>query len=298
MSSSSTSPSTRWLAIQTRDPRYTSTFVYAVLTTKIYCRPTCPARLARRANVRFYDTASQAERAGFRPCKRCKPEIVIDNSNNNNNNNNNNNLFGADHNTTQSSVNGGGTTIFHPQIHSVQRACQTIRASVQAGSKPTLRMLAAEAGLTPSHFHRVFKRVVGVTVGRYVGDIVMRTKGMGCDGEVEVLEGACRDWVGGVGDGCGGDGCGGDGCGGDGCGGDGCGGDGNGAGAVLWNDFDVLLAAEGEDRFVATTTTVAMQDVQPVQDHEELLAWRAVGSYGVGVGGGCSVDETLALGDI
>ncbi|RAK83650.1 hypothetical protein BO79DRAFT_204170 [Aspergillus costaricaensis CBS 115574] len=239
---STSSTSTRWLAIQTRDPRYTSTFVYAVLTTKIYCRPTCPARLARRANVRFYDTASQAERAGFRPCKRCKPEIVIDN-------NNNHNLLGAN----------------------IQRACQTIRASVQAGSKPTLRMLAAEAGLTPSHFHRVFKRVVGVTVGRYVGDIVMKgKKGMGGDGE-----GACRDWVGGESDGCGG----------------------HGNGAVLWNDFDVLLAAEEDDGFMVPASTVAMQDVHPVQDHEELLAWRAVGSYGVGVGGGCSVDETLALGD-
>lgn len=136
-------------------------------------------------------------------------------------------------------------------------------------------MLAAEAGLTPSHFHRVFKRVVGVTVGRYVGDIVMKgKKGMGGDGE-----GACRDWVGSESDGYGGDG--------------------NGAGAVLWNDFDVLLAAEEEDGFIFPASTVAMQDVQPVQDHEELLAWRAVGSYGVGVGvgGGCSVDETLALGD-
>lgn len=134
-------------------------------------------------------------------------------------------------------------------------------------------MLAAEAGLTPSHFHRVFKRVVGVTVGRYVGDIVMRVKGMGSDGK-----GACRDWVGGVGDGSGGDG--------------------NGAGAVLWNDFDVLLAAE-DDGFMVPASTVAMQDVHPVPADEELLAWRAVGSYGVGVGGGCSVDETsqFTLGD-
>ncbi|PYH54909.1 putative DNA repair and transcription factor Ada, partial [Aspergillus niger CBS 101883] len=189
LSPSSTSPSTRWLAIQTRDPKFTNAFVYAVLTTKIYCRPTCPARLARRANVRFYDTASQAELAGFRPCKRCKPEIVINNSNN--------------------------FTTFHPQIPSVQRACQTIRASVQAGSKPTLRMLAAEAGLTPSHFHRVFKRVMGVTVGRYVVDVMRKS------GDGEVLEGSCRDWVGGEGEGAG-------------------------NWPVLWNDFDVLLAAEEE----------------------------------------------------
>ncbi|GLA15033.1 hypothetical protein AnigIFM62618_001519 [Aspergillus niger] len=256
LSPSSTSPSTRWLAIQTRDPKFTNAFVYAVLTTKIYCRPTCPARLARRANVRFYDTASQAELAGFRPCKRCKPEIVINNSNN---------LLGAGSNTTAT---GSGTfsTTFHPQIPSVQKACQTIRASVQAGSKPTLRMLAAEAGLTPSHFHRVFKRVMGVTVGRYVVDVMRKS------GDGEVLEGSRRDWVGAEVEG-----------------------EGTGNWPVLWNDFDVLLAAEEEDGFVVPTT-VTMQDVQPivpVQD-EELLAWRAVGSYGVG--GGCSVDETLALG--
>ncbi|OJJ68700.1 hypothetical protein ASPBRDRAFT_46889 [Aspergillus brasiliensis CBS 101740] len=250
--SSSTSTSTRWLAIQTRDPRFTNTFVYAVLTTKIYCRPTCPARLARRANVRFYDTASQAERAGFRACKRCKPEKTIIN-----NINKNSNTLEEDK-TGGGGGGGGGTfsTAFHPQIQSVQRACQTIRASVRAGSKPTLRELAAEAGLTTSHFHRVFKRIVGVTVGRYVSDVM---RGMGCDGD-EDGENKCGDR-------------------------DGLDGNGDGNGPVLWNDFDVLLAAE-EGFF-------AMQDVQPgvvVQD-EELLAWRAVGSFGVG--GGYSVDETL-----
>ncbi|KAL4919411.1 metal binding domain of Ada-domain-containing protein [Aspergillus aurantiobrunneus] len=129
-----TSAAIRWQAVVTRDPTATS-FVYGVLTTKIYCRPSCAARLARRANVEFYDTPSQAERAGFRPCKRCKPE------------------------TLKPAIN--------PQILLVQNACQTIRSGVGSGSKPTLVKLAGEAGLTPSHFHRVFKKVTGVTPGKY-----------------------------------------------------------------------------------------------------------------------------------
>ncbi|OAL34039.1 hypothetical protein AYO20_06687 [Fonsecaea nubica] len=63
----------RWRALVARDAHATDAFVYAVVTTKIYCRPDCPARLARRANVRFFDLAAQAERGGFRACKRCKP---------------------------------------------------------------------------------------------------------------------------------------------------------------------------------------------------------------------------------
>ncbi|EXJ88491.1 hypothetical protein A1O1_05421 [Capronia coronata CBS 617.96] len=72
-STSYITPSSRWKALMTRDGLATSAFVYAVLTTKIYCRPDCKARLARRANVVFYATAAQAEKAGFRACKRCKP---------------------------------------------------------------------------------------------------------------------------------------------------------------------------------------------------------------------------------
>ncbi|KAH0832445.1 hypothetical protein AYO21_05132 [Fonsecaea monophora] len=66
----------RWRALVARDTHATDAFVYAVVTTKIYCRPDCPARLARRANVRFFDLAAQAERGGFRACKRCKPNRV------------------------------------------------------------------------------------------------------------------------------------------------------------------------------------------------------------------------------
>ena len=61
-------------AIQAKDARFDGWFVTAVLTTKIYCRPSCPARSPFARNVRFYPTAAAAQRAGFRPCKRCRPD--------------------------------------------------------------------------------------------------------------------------------------------------------------------------------------------------------------------------------
>lgn len=64
----------RWAACVRRDAAASEAFVYAVKTTGIYCRPNCSSRLARRANVEFYNNASDAEQAGFRACKRCKPE--------------------------------------------------------------------------------------------------------------------------------------------------------------------------------------------------------------------------------
>lgn len=133
----------RWQAITKRDTTVNS-FVYGVLTTKIYCRPSCGARLARRANVEFYNTPSQAEEAGFRPCKRCRPEC------------------------------GGTAAQSNPQAAMVEKACQTIRDEVDAGLKPRLNDLATQAGLTPSHFHRVFKKILGVTPGQYVSSVVQQ----------------------------------------------------------------------------------------------------------------------------
>ncbi|RJE19918.1 hypothetical protein PHISCL_07744 [Aspergillus sclerotialis] len=131
----SISTTTRWQAVVNRN-RSTDDFVYGVLTTRIYCRPSCPARLARRANIIFYDTPSQAEAAGFRPCKRCKPDMV------------------------------------NPQQQLVRKACTRIESEIKAGLKPKLQKLAEEANLTPSHFHRVFKRTLGMTPGQYVSKIL------------------------------------------------------------------------------------------------------------------------------
>ena len=63
----------RWQSLVTRDPAADGAFVYSVKTTGVYCRPTCPSRLAHRSNVRFHATCEEAETAGFRACKRCKP---------------------------------------------------------------------------------------------------------------------------------------------------------------------------------------------------------------------------------
>ena len=64
----------RWSAVVTRDPQADGKFFYSVRTTGVYCRPSCGARSARPENIEFHATAADAERAGFRPCKRCKPD--------------------------------------------------------------------------------------------------------------------------------------------------------------------------------------------------------------------------------
>jgi hypothetical protein len=67
------SDSERWEAVRRRDPAAVGAFVYLVRTTAVYCRPSCGARLPRRENVSFHATGADAEQAGFRPCKRCRP---------------------------------------------------------------------------------------------------------------------------------------------------------------------------------------------------------------------------------
>lgn len=134
----------RWQAVVRRDATV-DTFVYAVLTTKIYCRPSCSARLARRANVEFHDTPSEAENAGFRPCKRCRPQS------------------------------GRTAAQSNPQTAIVYKACEQIRDELAAGLKPRLQDLAAHAGLTSCHFHRVFKKHTGVTPGKYASGLVVST---------------------------------------------------------------------------------------------------------------------------
>ena len=74
ISAAATVSDPRWAAVLARDPKADSKFVYSVKSTGVYCRPSCAARTARPENVAFHATPGDAERAGFRPCKRCKPD--------------------------------------------------------------------------------------------------------------------------------------------------------------------------------------------------------------------------------
>jgi AraC family transcriptional regulator, regulatory protein of adaptative response / methylated-DNA-[protein]-cysteine methyltransferase len=124
----------RWQAVKRRDPAFDGTFLFAVRTTGIYCRPSCASRAAKRENVSFFSTAAQAEKAGYRACKRCRPDQL-----------------GAP----------------DPQMQAVKRACERIETAEEA---PKLAELAASAGLSPYHFHRVFKALTGVTPKAYAAE--------------------------------------------------------------------------------------------------------------------------------
>lgn len=122
----------RWAAIVARDPTADGSFYYSVRTTGVYCRPSCASRRARPENVEFHATREAAEQAGFRPCKRCKPNEPTQ---------------AARHAAT------------------VARACRLIEQSDPA---PGLETLARHVGLSPHHFHRVFKSATGLTPREYV----------------------------------------------------------------------------------------------------------------------------------
>ncbi|HJW23979.1 MAG TPA: bifunctional DNA-binding transcriptional regulator/O6-methylguanine-DNA methyltransferase Ada [Rhodocyclaceae bacterium] len=121
----------RWAAVAARSPEADGSFVYSVATTGVYCRPTCPSRLANPENVAFHATPAEAERAGFRPCQRCRPD---------------------------------GKPLTERQAAAVADLCRFIDA---AEEPPTLAQLAARAGMSPSHLHRLFKAVTGLTPRAY-----------------------------------------------------------------------------------------------------------------------------------
>jgi AraC family transcriptional regulator, regulatory protein of adaptative response / methylated-DNA-[protein]-cysteine methyltransferase len=121
----------RWEAVIHRDKNATDAFFYSVKTTGVYCRPTCAARLARRENVAFHLTPTDAERAGFRACKRCKPN---------------------------------DPSAHAEQASIVAKACKLI---ADAEEPLSLDALAEAIGMSPWHFHRVFKSMMGLTPKAY-----------------------------------------------------------------------------------------------------------------------------------
>jgi AraC family transcriptional regulator of adaptative response/methylated-DNA-[protein]-cysteine methyltransferase len=121
----------RWDAVVHRDHRADGHFYYSVRTTGVYCNPSCAARLPLRRNVAFHATREDAERSGFRPCKRCKPDQ-------------------------------GGIDARHAA--GVAAASRLVETSEQL---PSLDTLAAAAGMSRYHFHRVFKAQTGLTPKAY-----------------------------------------------------------------------------------------------------------------------------------
>ncbi|MGE6979722.1 bifunctional DNA-binding transcriptional regulator/O6-methylguanine-DNA methyltransferase Ada [Kluyvera intermedia] len=122
----STTDDERWQAVLDRDAAADGQFIFAVQTTGIFCRPSCRARHALRQNVRFFENADAAQRAGFRPCKRCRPDT----------------LSPEQH-----------------KIDSVARACRLLEQDTPV----TLESLAQAVAVSPYHFHRMFKSVTGMT---------------------------------------------------------------------------------------------------------------------------------------
>jgi AraC family transcriptional regulator of adaptative response/methylated-DNA-[protein]-cysteine methyltransferase len=121
----------RWTSLLARDQAADGSFVYAVRTTGVFCRPSCPSRRPNPANVRFFPSVVEARQAGFRACKRCRPDQNM---------------------------------ASHPHAARIEAACRAIET---ADDMPRLKALAEAAGLSPFHFHRVFRRATGLTPRGY-----------------------------------------------------------------------------------------------------------------------------------
>ena len=126
-----TSRDPRWALVLSRDSAGDGTFFYSVQTTGVYCLPSCASRAARPENIAFHRTARDAERAGFRPCQRCKPDQPA---------------------------------LAEQHIAMIAEVCRRIETS---SKELSLRSLAAYAQVSPSHFHRLFRAATGLTPKQY-----------------------------------------------------------------------------------------------------------------------------------
>jgi AraC family transcriptional regulator of adaptative response/methylated-DNA-[protein]-cysteine methyltransferase len=117
-----------WKAVLAKDRKYDGQFVFAVSSTLVYCRPSCPARRPKRENVSFFALPAAAESAGFRACRRCHPADALTND---------------------------------PQVEMVQRVCRLIEAS--NGESVTLDSLSEQVGVSAFHLQRTFRSIMGVS---------------------------------------------------------------------------------------------------------------------------------------
>lgn len=121
----------RYRAVQSRDPRFDGKFFTGVVTTGIYCRPVCPAKTPNRENVRFFSCAAAAEEAGFRPCRRCRPETAP------------------------------GTPVWNGTMTTVSRGARLIEDGFL--TERSTEELAAVLGMGPRHLRRLFVRHLGAS---------------------------------------------------------------------------------------------------------------------------------------
>src|SRR5215813_6590271 len=121
-----------WNAVLSRDSSRDGTFVFAVRSTGIYCRPSCPARRPRREQVSFFQLPEAAEKAGFRPCRRCHPREAA---------------------------------VADPRLELVRRICHVIDEHDE--EPQTLKTLSAETGVSAHHLQRTFKELMGITPKQY-----------------------------------------------------------------------------------------------------------------------------------
>ena len=124
---------TIWQAVMAKDARFDGQFVFAVSSTGVYCRPSCPSRRAHRERVKFFDLPEAAEQAGFRACLRCQPQRA---------------------------------RVLDPQMELVQRVCRVLNSSESETVK--LTELATHAGVSVFHLQRTFKRVMGISPRQYL----------------------------------------------------------------------------------------------------------------------------------
>jgi AraC family transcriptional regulator of adaptative response/methylated-DNA-[protein]-cysteine methyltransferase len=123
-----------WQAVVAKDVRFDGQFVFAVSSTGVYCRPSCPSRRAHRERVKFFDLPEAAEQAGFRACLRCQPKRA---------------------------------RVMDPQMELVQRVCRVLNSS-DSDETHKLADLASHAGVSVFHLQRTFKRVMGISPRQYL----------------------------------------------------------------------------------------------------------------------------------